>query len=750
MMKKKYKYKYKVLSLAVVSALYSHNLHAAIITLTDSNFPTSTVLADANHVFINTTTNGILSPHIDSSSAGEGLVASNTYQLTINSTDTFGIRSNFAGNYNSFKAIRISSDGAFISNSNIDISLNSGTGVYVANEGNALFNKKLDITSTGPSSMGIRAYSSATNPSNIPSNGRFKDQVTIVSHGDNSYGISSQVVSPDGVASLQFDKNVSITMNGLASYGIKVEDGGTGGLNSSTISFSDGLDLQIANGTGIVSEKQNHTIQINGISHLIASNNTILESASGLIQVNGQADIDGDIQAYTGGVVDLALSSNSNIIGKLNNYSDPGLGKAAGQIHLNFGGSGSQWTITDSSAINSLAGQGYLIFNNYTVGTSLSITDSNAAIGSHTVEVLDSGTNGSNDANGVTLISTQGGNAIFSMPTLANIGAYQYGLQKVGNNWQLTRPGSFSLTTNNAINGLRAGYLMNYNENQSLLQRMGELRSTKSGGDLWAKILAGKNKVDGNSQLSAFDQKFYGIQVGTDTRKMLNDNADFYLGLAFGYTRSDQDYARGDGNIDSYYVNAYSSYTNANGLYLDGVAKIGWQKQDFNLQDNQNNSVNGDTDSSLFGVSAELGYKYYFAGEQKSGWFTQPSAQIAYSHVDSDTFTASNGQKINFDNYSSVLGKAGVIIGYDFSQSSSNPFNVYLKTNYFHEFSGDLEGKINDETIKTDLGSNWWNYGIGFNAQVKHSHNIYFDIDQSRGADFKQLWKLNVGYRYQW
>ncbi|WP_392564716.1 autotransporter outer membrane beta-barrel domain-containing protein [Orbus wheelerorum] len=747
----KNKYKYKVLSLAVVSILYTNNLNAAVINMTDSDFPNSSIVANTDDITINTTTNGILTPHIDSTTSSQGLSASGNHSITINSSDTFGIHSNIStltSPQNAFLGIYVG-NGVFTANSDIAININSGSGVYIASTGIATFNGKLGIEFSGDNSIGLRAYSSNA----TPSNGQFNGEVTIVSQGDSSIGISSQITNHvDGVPpSLFFDKHVNVTMNGNSSIGILVQDP-IRSTNQASINFKEGLDLYVADGIGIFSERENHAIQIEGNSHLVAINNTLLESSAGSIIVNGKSNIEGDIEAYDGGVVSLNLSSNSSIIGKLNNYSDPSVGPvaSAGSINVNFTGSGSQWTLTDSSLISSLAGQGHFVFNNYTVGKFLSITDSNGASGNHTVEVLDSGSNGDNDANGVTLISTHGGNALFSMPTLANIGAYQYDIQKVGNNWQLVKARSFSLTTNNAVNSLRAGYLMNYNENQSLLQRMGELRNTNSGGDLWAKILAGKNKVDGNSQLSAFDQKFYGIQVGTDTRKIINENADFYLGLAFGYTHSDQDFSKGDGNIDSYYFNAYGSYTNTNGLYLDSVIKLGWQKQDFSLQDNQNNTVTGDTDSRIFGLSAELGYKYYLASEQKMGWFTQPSVQLAYSQVDSDTFTASNGQKINFDSYSSVLGKAGLMIGYDFSQSSSNPFNVYLKTNYFHEFSGDLDGKINNERIKTDLGSNWWNYGIGFNAQVKNTHNIYFDIDQSRGADFKQLWKLNIGYRYQW
>ncbi|WP_392552747.1 autotransporter outer membrane beta-barrel domain-containing protein [Orbus wheelerorum] len=754
-------YKCKFISLAIVSILYMNNLNAAVINMTDSDFPTSKVVANTDDITISTTSNGILTPHINTMINGlntmanglVGISATGNHHLTINSSDTFGIHSDIfdaahTNPQNTFSGIHVANGGVFTGNGNIDININMGTGVYVASEGRAIFNGKLNIQSSGYNSIGIRAYSSST----IASNGQFNGEVTIVSQGDNSIGISSQITNSNGTpSSLFFDKKVNVIMNGNGSTGIIVQDP-TPTTNQASIYFKEGLDLYVANGVGIFSQRDSHAIQIEGNSRLVAINDTVLKSSAGSIAVNDRADIQGNIEAYNAGVVSLNLSSNSSIIGILNNYSDPTIGQPqiAGSIYVNFTGSGSHWAITDSSVISSLAGQGHLTFNNYKIGTYLSIADSNGASGNHTVEVLDSGSNINNDANGVTLISTHGGNALFSMPTLANIGAYQYDIQKIGNNWQLAKARSFSLTTNNAVNSLRAGYLMNYNENQSLLQRMGELRNTNSGGDLWAKILAGKNKVDGNSQLSAFDQKFYGIQVGTDTRKIINENADFYLGLAFGYTHSDQDFSKGDGNIDSYYFNAYGSYTNTNGLYLDSVIKLGWQKQDFSLQDNQNNTVTGDTDSSIFGLSAELGYKYYLASEQKMGWFTQPSVQLAYSQVDSDTFTASNGQKINFDSYSSVLGKAGLMIGYDFSQSSSNPFNVYLKTNYFHEFSGDLDGKINNERIKTDLGSNWWNYGIGFNAQVKNVHNIYFDIDQSRGADFKQLWKLNIGYRYQW
>ncbi|RKS84511.1 outer membrane autotransporter protein [Orbus hercynius] len=781
---------YKVLSLAVLSALYANNSYA-LTTLTDTNFPASTVAATSDNITINTTTNGALTPQINTTT-GDGLSVSNSQQMIVNSSNIFGITSNAAGNYNSFYGIRVIGGGVFTANSDIDIKFNAGSGVYIASQGNAIFNNKLNIESSGLSSIGIRGYSSSVEGSNS----EFKDEVTIVANGGSSYGIFSQVANnPDQNApSMTFDKNVSITMNAPNSIGVIA----TGTLlnNPGLIYFKDGLDINMASGVGLVSELDNHTIKADGDIRVVANNanSSVIEATAGTVELNGQAYLEGDsyavdtgkinlnlskssqvigniyaqqsglinmnlsgnstmagdIEASDEGVMNLNLSGNAKVTGKMDNYANPNnsAGVSAGKIAVNFA-DGSSWTMTDSSSINSLAGQGNIIFDNYTTGMLLSITDANGATGNHTVEVVDSGNNAGDAANGATIITTKGGSATFSMPNLANIGAYQYGITQAGNDWQLERKESFSLTTNNAINGLRAGYLMNYNENQSLLQRMGELRQSASEGDLWVKLLAGKNKVDGNSQLSGFDQKFYGMQVGADRKYILNENANAYLGLAFGYTHSDQNYERGDGNIDSYYINAYGTYTNVNGFYVDNVFKLGRQKQDFSLQDNQNNSVYGDTNSTVVGLSSELGYKYYFLEQQKTGWFTEPSAQLSYSRVASDSFTASNGQHISFDSYSSMLGKVGVMVGYDFSQAE-NPANLYVKTNYFHEFDGDLDGKINDESIKTDLGSNWWSYGVGFNMQIENLHNVYFDIEQSRGADFKQLWKLNVGYRYTW
>lgn len=739
--------RYTALSLAMLSILYTNNSYA-VSTLNDGSFPASTITTTSDDIIINTTTDGSVNPQIVATT-GDGLSASNSKQLTVNSSNVFGISSNASGNYNTFYGIRAANGGVVTANADININMNSGTGVYIANEGNTTFNNRLDIVSTGQS-MGIRGYSSST----TGANGEFKDVVTISSAGDDSYGIYSQIVNPNGAApKLTFGKNVSIAMNGNDSVGVMVEDASSGSLNSGLIHFEDGLDINMVAGTAVLSLQDNHKIQIDGPVNLVSQNKAynVLESQAGNIEINGKANLDGNIEAAYSGRIDLNFSAGSIVKGMMNNYVDPTnpLDDTAGIINVNFDGAGNSWTMTDSSSINSLAGQGNIIFDNYTTGMLLSITDANGTTGNHTVEVVDSGNNDGDAADGATIITTQGGSGSFSMSNLANIGAYQYGITQVGNDWQLSRTNSFSLTTNNAINGLRAGYLMNYNENQSLLQRMGELRQSASDGDVWVKLLAGKNKVDGNSQLSGFDQKFYGLQVGGDRKYILDENADVYLGLAFGYTHSDQDYERGDGNIDSYYINAYGTYANVNGLYVDNVFKLGRQKQDFSLQDNQNNSVNGDTNSMVIGLSSEVGYKYYFLDEQKTGWFTQPSAQLSYSRVSSDSFTASNDQNINFDSYTSILGKAGIMVGYDFSQSE-NPANFYVKTNYFHEFDGDLSGKINNETIKTDLGSNWWSYGAGFNMQIENLHNVYFDIEQSRGADFKQLWKLNVGYRYTW
>ncbi len=134
---------------------------------------------------------------------------------------------------------------------------------------------------------------------------------------------------------------------------------------------------------------------------------------------------------------------------------------------------------------------------------------------------------------------------------------------KQGNNWVLSLVGAVqpvtpetpetletpvtpekqTITTsaNGGANFLNTGYLLNYAETQTLLQRMGDVR---------------QGKTDGN--VSGFRMNYSGYQFGVDKR--LSAELPVYLGLFMGSTTGSPHYQSGEGTTRSDHFGIYNTW----------------------------------------------------------------------------------------------------------------------------------------------------------------------------------------------
>lgn len=745
--------KKKALLLGVVlsASTWHGSTVQALTTLHDATFMPyiNTGLTATGDDYIIQTTTATTSPQTVS------LSVSNGKTLTIASSNKF-IVTNTTNGVNTID----SANGTLHAISELEVNTARNRGIFLGgtggpNPGLGIFDKKVTVNATANNALGIFIYGRGQ--------GQFKDEVAINMSGTGGAALAMQAMEPDVTLSGTFDKKVTIRTN---STGIFTDDS-TGTGTAGILHFKDGVDVETVTGVAILSSNNfNGKIQVDGTSRIISqdtSNYSAIESQAGLIEINGTSTIQGNIEAVSVGSVlgkvSLNLNSGSTIIGMMDNYTqDTPPGMTPGSINVNFQSAGSTWKLTDTSYINTLSGKGHLsmttdIANN--TATVLNVTDSGGATGTHTVTVADTGTGSVADTHEQLLIATNGGGATFTMPTLANIGAYQYDIMPStgnANDWVLYKSaGHITPTAKAVFNDIRTGYLMNISETQTLLQRMGELRdadeNTHDG--VWARVLFGEYDVAGKGALSGFTQKFNGVQVGLDRRIDTNNNSRWYLGGMFGYTHGSQSYETGSGKINAYSLGAYGTYIKDNGFYVDNVLKFGMQKQNFSLYDNLGSNITSDSKTKNISWSTEIGYRHYLEKGKKEGWYLEPQGQFTLGHITGDSFRTSNGMDVKFNNYNMALGRIGFLAGYTIKKSE-NPINVYMKAFYTHEFSGALESRMNDDWLKTDLGSSWWTYGLGVNAKVGKTQSVYFDVERSTGGDFKQLWKLNGGYRFTW
>lgn len=300
----------------------------------------------------------------------------------------------------------------------------------------------------------------------------------------------------------------------------------------------------------------------------------------------------------------------------------------------------------------------------------------------------------------------------------------------------------------NTVNLLNANYVLGYIENQTLLQRMGELRqSDGQGGDVWGRAYGGKADHFDGRRLSGFDMSYMGMQIGADRKLEIGQNdADLYLGAMAGTTKADVSYRVGSGDVDGYHAGLYGTYVNPNGFYVDGLIKYVHMKNKINTLTGGGIPVNGSGNTKGFAVGIEVGKRFYLQ-QPNEGWYIEPQAQLTYSHQGGATINSSTGLKTELGSYNSTLGRGSVIIGYSVVKGD-NPINVYVKTGYVREFSGKTHYTFNYfDRERYDFSGGWWDNGIGVNMQINKKHNLYLDATYAKGGRFDHK-QLNLGYRY--
>lgn len=413
-------------------------------------------------------------------------------------------------------------------------------------------------------------------------------------------------------------------------------------------------------------------------------------------------------------------------------------------------------------------------------GDLLNISGSSA--GNHVLAIRNQGSEATTGNEVLTVVKTTDGAASFSASSQVELGGYLYDVRKNGTNWELYASGTVPEPTPNPEptpapaqppivnpdptpepdptpnptptpkptttadaggNYLNVGYLLNYVENRTLMQRMGDLRNQSTDGNIWLRSYGGSLDSFASGKLSGFDMGYSSIQFGGDKR--LSDVMPLYVGLYIGSTHASPDYSGGDGTARSDYMGMYASYMAHNGFYSDLVVKASRQKNSFHVLDSQNNGVNANGTANGLSISLEAGQRFNLT-PTGYGFYIEPQTQLTYSHQNEMAMKASNGFNIHLNHYESLLGRASMILGYDITAGNSQ-LNMYVKTGAIREFSGDTDYLLNNSREKYSFKGNGWNNGVGVSAQYNKQHTFYLEADYTQSNLFDQK-QVNGGYRF--
>ncbi|WP_418580724.1 autotransporter outer membrane beta-barrel domain-containing protein [Megasphaera sp.] len=257
----------------------------------------------------------------------------------------------------------------------------------------------------------------------------------------------------------------------------------------------------------------------------------------------------------------------------------------------------------------------------------------------------------------------------------------------------------------------------------TLNKRMGDVRHMNTDPDgWWARTTYTHQDRD---SYSGHSNRF---ELGKDFVMTRSDGSTVHQGTVFTYLRSTDSFADGNGKYNRYSGALYHTWLGNDGRYVDFVGRIGKV-----MGNSHTFLVNGDQSDSSFGTwyqqaSVETGRNY----DLKDGWYFEPQAQLQYTHMNSKSYTSSDGINHDLDSVNSFIGRLGFRLGQNINEKTS----WYVKGDILHEFSGDggimLTSSNGLERINysRDGKDTWYDLGAGLTTELSPASSLWFEFER--------------------
>ncbi len=473
-----------------------------------------------------------------------------------------------------------------------------------------------------------------------------------------------------------------------------------------------------------------------------------------------QSVMTGDLIAEAGGIANLTLGNGSLFTGRLENTQS---------VAIN---TGSQWVMVDNASLNdlsmnngfiklgdaasfytlsmaSLSGSGTFVMDVDFGGAQTDFIDiTGSATGSHSLLIGSTGTDPVDDTS-LHVVHAGAGDADFSLVGGAvDLGTWSYDLVKQGaNDWYLDastrRVGPAPQTIIALFNTAPTVW---YGELTTLRTRMGELRTNggRSGG--WMRSYGNKFNV-ANASGFGYKQQQQGVTLGADGKLPIGDG-QWLAGVMAGQSKSDLNLDRGaNGNVESYYVGAYSTWLDSDtGYYFDGVLKFNRFKNTAKVNLSDGTRTKGNYHNSGVGASVEFGRHI----KLDDNYFVEPYTQLAGVIIEGKDYQLDNSMRAEGDRTRSLSGKVGATVGRRFDLGEGRTVQPYLRAAVAHEFVKNNEVAVNNNVFNNDLSGSRGELGTGIAVALSDAVELHADFEYSNGDKIEQPWGANVGLRYNW
>jgi len=193
----------------------------------------------------------------------------------------------------------------------------------------------------------------------------------------------------------------------------------------------------------------------------------------------------------------------------------------------------------------------------------------------------------------------------------------------------------------------------------------------------------------------------------------------------------------GDAESDTFMFTGYGIWMAENGMFADVIARVGTSDTDMTVK-----GFDTSIDTMTYSLSGEFGWRF----DLPQNFYVEPQAELTYTYVDGDKFSVSSA-KFDVDELHSVIGRAGVLAGWKFSDLG----DVYVRASVLQEFCGDTEiTGLNGRSAvyKEDGSDTWFEYGIGANVKLTDNAYVWADIERTEGAEIDEEWRGTIGVRF--
>ena len=504
--------------------------------------------------------------------------------------------------------------------------------------------------------------------------------------------------------------------------------------------------IKVTNGIGSGNQAAGVTVE----GSYININGNITADTNGDISIGQnegfiQSTIIGDVTS-TNSSVNIALGQNGSLTGAIIDNStvpleDAAEGNSNTGVTLNMG-KGSTWTVTGESTVSTITGTGTIALDVKNPESVNKVTVDNSKEASLTVAAQQ--TADDIQSSEKALQAMAGATTGLSDGTTFEI---KEGIVKAGSSAVLNGDAlgpiytADSTSTMGNMKSLASVAILSWRQEDSTFsQRLGDLRETKDGQGIWARMSRGEFEYK-----SEFKNQYNYFQIGYDKAF-----GSWHYGAAISYNDGETSYAEGYGENDSTSLSLYGTWLGDRGQYTDIVLKEGRLN---NKYTNHADAGTTSADYDMWGtsISAEYGQKL----DLQDGWFVTPQAQLTYMRIGSENYTAqvtttagTQSMQVRQDALDSFVGRIGLEAGKSFSDKGS----FYAKASLLHEFAGDADTYLNlnglSNSYSQDLGDTWYEAGFGINYKLTDSSYLYADVVRTFGGDIDTPWQWNLGMRF--